>query len=187
MACEIFAGLGAPVCDADALAREAVAAGRPAFAEIIASFGREALGSDGRLNRTWLRGMVFADEGARRRLERIVHPCVRAMIFRCVESARAPYVLLCIPLLAETAAYARLIDRTLVVDCAPETQIARVTQRDHLTRAEVEAIMRAQATRTARINMADDVIHNDGTPRDLEHQVRALHERLLAAAADRSG
>jgi dephospho-CoA kinase len=186
MACDAFSRLGMALFDADVLAREAVVPGSPAFAEIVASFGRQVVAPGGALDRRQLREIVFADDQARVKLERIVHPRVRALMFRCVEDAHTPYVVLCIPLLVETPAYARLIDRVLVVDCRLETQIARVMHRDHLTRAEVEAIMRVQATREARIDMADDVIHNDGAPWDLEQQVRRLHERYLKAAAART-
>jgi dephospho-CoA kinase len=184
--CAAFAGHGVPVIDADELARAAVARGQPALAEIAARFGPGVLQNDGSLDRAALRRIVFADAAARRRLEAIVHPRVRAATVRAVARCPAPYLLLAIPLLLETGACRNLVDRILVVDCAPETQIRRVMQRDHLTRGEVEAIMRSQVSREQRLAAADDVVDNNGPPEAIAGPVAELHRRYLGLATGRA-
>lgn len=90
-----------------------------------------------------------------------------------------------IPLLVETGAYGSLLDRIAVVDCPEELQIARIVSRSGLTREEVGAVLAAQATRSARLAAADDVIVNTGTLAALRDEVDALHQCYLTLAAER--
>jgi dephospho-CoA kinase len=133
--------------------------------------------ADGNLDRAALRRRVFADVDARRQLEAILHPLIRHRVERARERLTAPYVLIVIPLLVETAGYRDLLDRVLVVDCSEDLQIARVMARSGLDRDEVEAILAAQACRADRLAVADDVIDNSGAPEDLDAQVASLHQR----------
>jgi dephospho-CoA kinase len=181
---DAFARLGVPIIDTDRLAREIVEPGRPALAAVVAEFGPEILGPDGRLDRRRLRALVFADAGRRRRLEAILHPAIRAATAAEIAAVTAPYVVVAIPLLVESGQRSAY-DRVLVVDCPPETQLARLLERDRETPAGARAILAAQAGREARLAVADDVLENTGSLADLDAAVRRLHERYLALAADR--
>ncbi|HUO79808.1 MAG TPA: dephospho-CoA kinase [Steroidobacteraceae bacterium] len=178
-----FARLGVPIVDTDRLARELVEPGRPELAAVVAEFGPGILGPDGRLDRRRLRTLVFADEGRRRRLEAILHPAIRAATAAAVAAATAPYVVVAIPLLVESGQAADY-DRVLVVDAAPETQRARLVERDGESPAGADAILAAQAGRASRLAVADDVLDNRGTLAELEAAVGRLHERYLALARD---
>ena len=178
---EMFAELGATIIDTDVIAREVVAPGKPALAEIVAEFGDDIVDSDGRLQRSRLRGIVFADDAARRRLEAIVHPRIRAETVRQADSAGGPYQLIVVPLLVESP-LREFVDRVLVVDCSEETQIERLMARDAATKDEARQILAAQASREERLAIADDVIRNDQSVANTRQQVVALHEiyRMLA-------
>jgi dephospho-CoA kinase len=178
-----FGRRGVPIVDTDQLAREVVEPGRPALAAVVAEFGAGILGPDGRLDRRRLRAVVFADEGRRRQLEAILHPAIRAATAAAVAAVTAPYVVVAIPLLVESG-QKQAYDRVLVVDCPPETQLARLVERDGETPAGARAILAAQAGREARLAAADDVLENTGSLADLVAAVGRLHERYRALAAD---
>ena len=181
--CRVFtARHGICVIDADVVAREVVEPGSPTLAAIVASFGRDVLGADDRLDRARLRSIVFADPARRTELESITHPAIRAGMRAHVAAAASAYCLLGIPLLAEGGRN-DLIDRVLVVDCPELLQIKRACARDHLTAAEVAAIMRTQASREARLRIADDVVVNDGDTAALAGRVDELHAMYLQLAA----
>ena len=181
--CRVFTErYGIRVIDADLVAREVVEAGMPALIAIIAAFGRDVLDSDGRLDRARLRSIVFADPARRTELEGITHPAIRTRMREHVMAVDGAYCLLGIPLLAEGGRN-DLVDRVLVVDCPEHLQIERVRARDHLTQAEVAAIMRTQATREARLRIANDVIVNEGDTAALAERVDELHTMYLQLAA----
>lgn len=179
--CREFAALGAPVIDTDEVAREVVAPDTPGLTAIVERFGREVLAADGTLDRRRLRSIVFADDASRHWLEALLHPLIRARTDEHVRTAAFPYVLVCIPLLVERNG-ANRVDRVLVIDCPPEVQIERVMTRDKLTAPEVEAIMRTQATRAARLAVADDVIENIGSVENVRPAIGALHRQYLDLA-----
>src|SRR6478735_9021893 len=146
-----FAERGVAIVDADIAAREVVAPGQPALAEIAETFGADVLQADGELDRAALRRHVFGDDAARRRLEAILHPRIRVRMREQAQRAGGPYVIVAIPLLAEGGgrlAYPWL-DRILVVDVPREVQLARLMQRDHIDRALAERMLAAQADRRA--------------------------------------
>lgn len=180
-----FATHGITVADADVLARAVVEPGEPALAAVAAHFGDGVLQADGRLDRAALRVRVFNDEAARRALEAILHPAIRARLQAICVAASSPYAIAMVPLLAEgggRSAYPWL-HRILVVDAPVEVQRVRLMQRDGIDAALADKMMAAQATRAERLAIADDIVVNDG---DLEHLVRAadaLHARYLALAA----
>lgn len=180
----LLAAHGAVVIDADRLAREVVEPGTEGLAAISARFGHGVLRADGSLDRAALGRLVFADDGARRELEAIVHPAVRA---RAAElAAAAPpdsVVVLMIPLLVETG-QADAFDLVLVVDVDPEVQLARLHARDGLNEAEALARVRAQADRDTRLAAADVVIANNGDPAELATAVdRFWADRVLPLQA----
>jgi dephospho-CoA kinase len=177
-----FESLGIGVYDADVAAREVVAPGEPALMEIQSVFGAGVLQADGALDRRAMRDRVFADAGARKKLEAIVHPRVRAWLRRRVGIDRGPYCMLAIPLLVENRAEYEWVDRVLLVDAPEALQIERLMQRDGVTREHAERMLDAQSTRAQRLAMADDVIMNDGEESALDAQVAALHARYLKLA-----
>ncbi len=181
-----FAQLGVSVIDTDLIARELVAPGQPALAEIEAMFGPEILDTAGRLNRAALRARVFDDARARSGLEGILHPRIRETMLARGAATDAPYVVFVIPLLFETGQQT-LVDRALVIDVSEPVQRERVAARDGLRPEDVDGILKAQFKRDQRLRLADDVIVNDGTLNDLKQAVESQHERYLAMATDIAG
>jgi dephospho-CoA kinase len=182
---ERFAARGIAVIDADVAARDVVQPGQPALAEIAATFGNDVLLADGQLDRAALRRHVFGDDDARRRLEAILHPRIRIALHDGALRARGPYAIVAIPLLAEGGgrnAYPWL-DRILVVDVHREIQLARVMARDDIDAILAERMVAAQASRQARLAIADDVVVNDGAIDELDAHVDALDRRYRKLAA----
>lgn len=180
-----FRALGVAVADADAAARDALAAGSEGLAEVVSAFGPAVLGPDGLLDRAAMRKRVFANPEARQRLEAIVHPRVRAALAEACRAAPGIYAVASIPLLAEgggRAAYPWLA-RVLVVDVPVPVQMTRLLRRDGIDEALAQAMIDAQATRQQRLAIADDVLVNDGPLDALDAQVAALDRlyRTLAA------
>lgn len=178
-----FESHGVHVYDTDVAAREVVAPHQPALAEIEFVFGADVLNADGSLDRRAMRERVFADPAARRKLEAIIHPPVRAWLRRRVGMNRGPYCMLAVPLLFENRGDYEWVDRVLVVDAPEALQIERLTRRDGITRAAAQRILDAQSTRAQRLAIADDVIVNDGEEAALDAQVATLHARYLELAA----
>lgn len=177
-----FEALGIHVHDADVAAREVVAPDSAALAEIEFVFGAEALDAEGRLDRQAMRKRVFADPDARRRLEAIIHPRVRAWLRRRVGMDCGPYCMLAIPLLVETREHYAWVDRVLLVDAPEALQIERLMQRDGMDRVAAQRMLDAQSSRQQRLAIADDVIRNDGDAAALDAQVTVLHARYLELA-----
>ena len=178
---------GAAIVDTDVIARELTAAGGAAMPTLIATFGPEIAAPDGSMDRVAMRKLAFTEPGARKRLESVLHPLIRAEAARQVACACAPYVVLVVPLLVESkAAYRDLIDRTLVVDCPESVQIERTMRRSSLSRAEAERILASQASRADRLALADDVIVNDTSLQTLAAAVHNLHARYLVTAKDKA-
>ena len=180
-----FEALGVAVADADLAAREAVAAGSPGLAEVVSTFGPGVLTTAGELDRTAMRQRVFEDPAARQRLEAIIHPRVRAWLRQECEAALGPYAIAAIPLLTEGGgrdAYP-WIDRILVVDVPVEVQIKRLMRRDEVDLALAGAMLAAQASREARLAIADDVIVNDGALEALDGEVARL-DRMYRGLAE---
>jgi len=173
---------GAIIIDADVLAREVVKPGTPALAAIVERFGSEVL-NDGQLNRSRLAEIVFADPLARRDLERIVHPAVRARAVELERAADAAAVVVhVIPLLVETGQQQNF-DFVVTVDVDQETQIQRLIARNRFSRAEAESRIAAQATREERRAAADVVLDNTGSVAQLREQIAALWTVLTSAGA----
>jgi dephospho-CoA kinase len=179
----LLASYGAVVVDSDLLAREVVAPGTPGLAAVVAEFGPDYLTPDGALDRERLAALVFADPGARARLNAIVHPLVGEAA-AALTAAAAPDAVVVhdIPLLVE-AGMSAAFDRVVVVDTPPATQLERLVGARGMSRTDAEARIAAQASRKERLAAADDVIRNDGTLADLAERVRTLWESLSAQVA----
>jgi dephospho-CoA kinase len=173
---------GVPVVDADELAREAVAAGSPGLAEVIAAFGHEVLGSAGELDRKRVASMVFADSEARERLNAITHPIVRRLSqerFAALDRQGVTLAAYDVPLLFEVG-LAQVLRPVVVVAASEATQLARVMARDGLTETEARARLAAQLPLAQKRALADHVIENDGSREDLARQVDELLAKLQA-------
>src|ERR1700722_4584146 len=176
-----FTELRVLVIDADVSARAVVAPGTPGLARVIERFGPGVLAQSGELDRRALRDLVFSNPGARRDLESILHPLIRADMERSADQAVGPYVVMAIPLLIEGGPSDR-VDRILVVDVDEVVQLRRVMERDGCTAEQARAILASQAARAARLAAADDVLLNTGTVSELRQAVDRLHERYLRLA-----
>lgn len=181
LAAQGFRALGTPVIEADQVARQVVAAGSPGFEAIRERFGRKFLLADGSLDRRALRELVFADEAARRDLELITHPLIRARLAAWRDAQSAPYCVLDVPILIESG-MDTLVQRILVVDAPAELQLQRLMARDHIPEELGRQMLAAQAEREARLARADDVLQNIGTPADVTRSVQQLHALYAALA-----
>jgi len=179
-----FEALGIAVADADVAAREVVAIGSPGLAAIAELFGADVLQADGSLDRAYLRQRVFANPDERRALEAITHPAIRARVRSLCEAAASPYAIAAIPLLTEAGGRSTYpwLQRILVVDTPEEVQHARLRNRDSIDAALAERMIQAQASRTQRLALADDVIINDGHPDALQVHIEALDARYRELA-----
>ena len=181
-AAKFFGALGVPILDSDQVARDVVEPGQPPLERLVERFGRKILTPDGHLDRPALREIVFSDPKARADLEALTHPAIGAAMEARSAAAGGPYQILVVPLLVEKNLSAH-VDRVLVVDCDEELQVRRLRDRDGSTPEQVQAILKAQAPRAARLKAADDVIHNDTDMSAVRDQVAALHARYLELAA----
>jgi dephospho-CoA kinase len=179
---QLFGALGIAVIDADQVARAVVAPGTPLLQQVFDTFGAQLRRADGSLDRTALRHLVFEDAGKRSQLEALLHPAIRARTEQLAAQAAGPYQIHVIPLLVETGAESQY-DRVLLVDCPESLQLARLRSRDGCDAQQARAMLASQASREARLAVADDVIVNDALATDLAPKVAALNQRYLALAA----
>lgn len=178
---ECFEAHGAPVMDADQLAREVVQPGSEGLEMLVAHFGQAIVGEDGTLKRKTLRDIIFADPQQREYLDNTLHPLIRALSDERIETARKlayPYLVYVVPLLIETTQQERF-DRIVVVDVPEALQIQRLVVRDATTTMQAQSILDAQATRAERLAVATDVIDNSLSKQDTETQVQKLHEKFM--------
>ena len=183
---ELFGALGVPLIDTDLIAHGLTAPDGAAMPAIREAFGPGVIAEDGRLDRTAMRELAFSDPGSRKRLESILHPMIREETWRQIAAAAAhPYAIVVVPLLVESGSWQAWIDRVLVVDCPVDVQVDRVMKRNGLPRAQVEAIVAAQAPRERRLAAADEVVDNAGDPSTLPQRIRPIHERFLELAERR--
>ena len=177
--------LGASIIDTDAISHSLTAAGGAAMPDIATLFGNKYLTSDGALDRAAMRELVFSDQAARRQLESVLHPLIAQKTLAEAKQANGLYVIFVVPLLVESARWKDRVDRILVVDCSETLQIERVTRRNNLTAAQVQAIMATQVSRTQRLAAANDVVVNETSLEALRTEVERLHQRYLKLAREK--
>ena len=177
----MFAALEIDLIDADVAAREVVAPGTTALAEIVEHFGPDILMADGSLDRRGLRRIIFHQRQEKHWLETLLHPLIRRWLTQQISDRRSAYCLLISPLLLETG-QAEMVDRILVVDVSVETQIARTLARDGGEESTVRAIIAAQIGRNQRLEHGDDIIDNDLPLQTLRQRVETLHQQYLTLA-----
>ena len=179
-----FAELGVTIADADVASRTIVEPGTPTLAKIIARHGESILFEDGTLNRAQLRRVVFSDPAERKWLEKITHGPINAELRDTIEQAASSYSVL---ILSAGSGRSPVMDRLLVVDVPPELQIKRVTKRDNNTAQQIQTIMDVQPTRQQRLDLADDVLVNDGTLEQLIAAVDRLHTKYVELSLAHEG
>ena len=173
-----FASHGITAIDSDIIARQVVAKGQPALADIIEHFGPSVLTTDGELDRRWLRQRIFDSAVDKRWLEKLLHPLIRTETQKQIDAVKSIYGVLSIPLLLESN-QEQLVDRVLVIDVDEDKQISRSCERDNMTASEVKAIIASQLPRHERLARADDVISNNGSLEDLYVNVDNYHQQLV--------
>lgn len=178
-----FAALGVPVVDVDVISHTLTATGNPFLEQIKRQFGSEVFNPDNSLNRAKLRALILSDAKQRMKLEQLIHPAIyHAAINQLQENQaklRPAYQLLVVPLLFENNRYQSIVNKSLVIDCDEQLQIERAMTRSQLSESEVRAMMAAQVTRQKRLQLADEMIENNGTIDYLNTQVNKLHKKLI--------
>jgi len=178
----ILRRLGATIINADELSREVVQPEQEAWEEIIKTFGPDILQEDKTLDRRKLRKIVFDNPDARKKLEAIIHPRVRALAERRISelaAAGSSVIVYEVPLLFEAQIHLWLRP-VILVACDLETQKKRLLERDHLTELEAQQHLDAQMSLEEKRKLADYLIENDGTLEELEQDVRAVLEKIQA-------
>ena len=178
-AAEHFIALGVHTADADHAARWVVEPDRPALAQIAEHFGVEVLQANGQLDRAALRQRIFQEPNERRWLEALLHPLIRQEIISNLAKAESAYAILVSPLLVESGQHL-LTQRVLVIDTPEQLQLERTMQRDNADAQQVQAILKAQASRAERLRYADDVLLNDRDINWLQAEVERLHHFYLS-------
>jgi len=181
----IFERLGIGCVDADQVAREVVAPGEPALAAITEHFGADLLTEDGSLNRAVLRERIFKHEQDRLWLEALLHPLIRERMTEQLSAQTSPYALLVAPLLFEND-----LDKgcaaSILIDVPEDVQLRRVIARDGGDEAQAKAIIARQMSRIEKRRRADYVVDNSGSLAELENQIVALHQQIMAKGPTQS-
>lgn len=179
---QLFAALGARIVDTDLISHQLTQTNGAAVPAIRQVFGSEFIDAQGALDRARMRELVFTDRAAKERLEAILHPLILSQTREQATSPTdAPYTLIIVPLLFESGRYRNWLHRVIVVDCPEQQQIERTTRRNGLSESAVRGIMAQQFDRAKRLQLADEVIHNDGSMDSLHDQVKKLHGSLMKA------
>lgn len=174
-----FETLGIDVVDADLASRVVVQKGKPCLLKIAQHFGEDILTKEAELDRAKLREIIFKSEEEKNWLESLLHPAIANQIQDELNASKSPYTILVSPLLLETN-QKDFCSKVLAVDVPVETQVERTLKRDGVSKEQVQAIINSQISRNDRLNLADEVIVNDGTLEDLEIAVKILHEKFLS-------
>lgn len=186
LAAAAFQALGVTVVDADDLSREVVVPGSEGLVALTREIGAGFLNARGELDRSKLRDAIFREPSLRQRVEAVLHPRILALLGRRLNTADGPYVVGVVPLL-DAELKRSLFQRVVVVDCPAGEQVRRLMERDGETRESARRILDSQPSREERIELADDVLSNDGTTRDLKERVATLHEKLVSIARRETG
>ena len=177
-----FKALGIDIVDADVIAREVVAPNQPALIAIQDYFGKELITPTGELDRAALRKRVFENQADQEWLNGLLHPAIRERMMAQINASQSAYVILVVPLLIENGLQA-LTNRVLVIDVPETTQLKRAVERDKCEENVIKNIMKSQADRQHRLELADDVVVNDKDLSHLQAQINVLHKNYLTLSA----
>jgi len=179
-AAEILKELGLKVIDLDLITHELMRPGELGYIEIKKEFGEKYIDTKGALDRKLLRQEIFSSFDLKKRIESILHPIIFEECNKQLNLLKhEKYIVLVIPLLFETKNYISLIDEALLIDCDLEIQIERVMQRDSISKALANRIIKNQMNRQEKQLLADKVILNDGNINHLKTQLDIYYKKLL--------
>lgn len=182
----LFKSKGIMVISADEVAHELTQASQPALVAIEQHFGKEFIKPSGELNRAALREKIFKDTKERLWLEQLLHPLIKQQIWYKLNESSSPYAMIEIPLLNNRSDYPYL-DRVLVILASHGTLLRRVMERDKSSKVQAETILALHAKEElTKLNLADDIIKNDGSIADLTKKVENLHCEYLQFASQKS-
>lgn len=186
---ELFQEKNIPVIDTDVIARNLVEIGKPAYNQVIKTFGTAILGSDKNIARTKLRKLIFSSDEKRIQLEQILHPLIWQEVASQLAHLDAAYAIVVVPLLFETLEQIKTrqkkvtmvnFDRILVIDIPEKEQIQRVQKRDKSDEPTIRNILKSQVAAQTRLEGADDVILNTVDKAQLKMEVEKLHKKYLS-------
>ncbi len=169
-----FSELGAHVIDADIIARDVVKPNTAGLKKLIGTFGNSILNQEKTLDRSKLRKIVFNDKNKLAQINTLLHPLIQQHIMDEVKCVNQSFCIIVIPLLCESSRYDWL-DRILVVDVKPETQLKRLLSRDNITENLAHKMMKSQCSQKQRLSLADDVINNEQSLVKLHENVEILN------------
>ncbi len=177
---QMLVDCGAVLVDTDAISRGLTAPGGAAMPALVTEFGPDIARPDGALDRDRMRALAFSDPSAKARLEAILHPMIGQVTREQAAEAGDRPVVFDVPLLTESRHWRHHVDRILVVDCAEETQVRRVMERNGWSAEQVRQVIARQATRAQRQAIADAVILNeDITLDELRAQVTSVWQQWV--------
>ncbi len=177
-AANFFHSEGVTVLDADQLAREVIEQNTPGFQSIVDYFGSDIIGEDGSIDRAKLRQEIFDDKEKKKAIESITHPLVRDLMAERIAASTSPYSIIMVPLIFETNSMSAY-NRILVIDCDTKLQLERATLRDNNSSEQIQKILDSQCSRTERLSIANDVIPNNDTLKNLKTRSLAMHKFYL--------
>ena len=180
-AASFFKNEGISVIDADHVAKEVVEKDTPGFKKVVEYFGAEIIHADGSIDRAKLRKEVFESIEKRVALESITHPLVREKMSERILASQSPYSIIEVPLIFETKSMSSY-DRVLVIDCEPELQLERAALRDKNSSDVIQNIINSQCSREERLSIANDVISNNDSLKNLQIRSLAMHHFYLGLA-----
>nr|ADI16234.1 dephospho-CoA kinase [uncultured bacterium HF0010_16H03] len=177
-AANFFMDLGIDIIDADLVAKNALKKNSKGYNLFIEKFGNKYLDNKKNINRELLRKDIFSNQINKDILENIVHPIVYDEILDFIANKQSPYCVVMVPLIFETNS-SKNYDRILLIDCDTDTQIARSSKRDNQSSKDINKIISKQATRDERLSIADDIILNTSSLKDLYNNVLKIHIKYL--------
>ena len=175
---DLFAKLGVPIIDADIIARQVVQAGSYAFNQIVKHFSQEILLTNGELDRSQLREIIFNNDHERLWLNDLLHPIIQQETQKQIAMQSTTYLIWVVPLLIENNLHT-WADRVLIIDVPFSLQLARLVKRDNINELLAKKMIMSQVSLKKRLSYADDIIVNDGNLSSLTTQVNLLHQQYL--------
>ena len=179
-----FEKLGISVIDADAIAKNVTLKDSKAYNEIVNHFGKDILDNSQNIDRKKLRDIIFSNNSEKKILESYLHPAIREDITSAILSSHSPYTIIMVPLIFETNSMNQY-EKILVIDCDENIQIDRASSRDNASSEDIKKIINSQATREERLSIANDIILNNSSLKDLKNQVYEIHKKYLRIANER--
>ena len=173
-----FQDEGITVIDADELAREVIDKNSPGYKSIVDYFGSKIIDSNGLIDRAFLRKEAFDDDKKKKVLESIIHPLVKDLMTKRIETSNSVYSIIMVPLIFETNSMSNY-NRILVIDCDPKIQLERATIRDNNSNEQIQKIIDSQCSREERLSIANDVIPNNDSLENLKVRTLAMHKFYL--------